>query len=188
MNKMVIDSIKSGLLQTIVFFAVFFGVERKMSHRFTDIWFIVPAAIMFPVIFTYGQYRERRNKQSKLIEIKRRIESGPIPFGCSEELATSILTGEKNQAIKLYREEYGVGLKEAKDAVDSMLPAALIALLSADSAKTLNQLLVEHKKIQAVKLFREQTGAELRQAKDAVDYFETNLNILTTAQSSRDTG
>ncbi|HEY4384226.1 MAG TPA: ribosomal protein L7/L12 [Ktedonobacteraceae bacterium] len=31
-----------------------------------------------------------------------------------------LLAGNKIKAIKLYRELYGVGLKEAKDAVDSM--------------------------------------------------------------------
>ncbi len=32
----------------------------------------------------------------------------------------ALLAGDKILAIKLYREEYGVGLKEAKDVVDAM--------------------------------------------------------------------
>jgi ribosomal protein L7/L12 len=32
----------------------------------------------------------------------------------------ALLAGDKILAIKLYREEYGIGLKEAKDAVDAM--------------------------------------------------------------------
>lgn len=32
----------------------------------------------------------------------------------------ALMTGNKILAVKLYREQYGVGLKEAKDAVDAM--------------------------------------------------------------------
>jgi ribosomal protein L7/L12 len=35
-------------------------------------------------------------------------------------IRTALLSGEKIKAIKLYREVYGVSLKEAKDAVDTM--------------------------------------------------------------------
>jgi large subunit ribosomal protein L7/L12 len=45
-----------------------------------------------------------------------------IPAESPETMATPIraalLAGNKIQAIKLYREYYGVGLKEAKDAID----------------------------------------------------------------------
>jgi ribosomal protein L7/L12 len=69
-------------------------------------------------IFISSQYRDRRNKQSNLTEIKRRAASGQAPFGCSEQLANYVKAGQKIQAIKLYREEYGVGLRDAKNAVD----------------------------------------------------------------------
>ena len=37
-----------------------------------------------------------------------------------DEIARLVAEGEKIEAIKLYRELYGVGLKEAKDVIDSM--------------------------------------------------------------------
>lgn len=33
---------------------------------------------------------------------------------------SALMAGNKILAIKLYREQYGVGLKEAKDAIDAM--------------------------------------------------------------------
>jgi hypothetical protein len=41
----------------------------------------------------------------------------PIP-GMSPQILALLITGNKIGAIKRYREEYGSGLKEAKDAVD----------------------------------------------------------------------
>jgi ribosomal protein L7/L12 len=39
-----------------------------------------------------------------------------------EEIQLLVNKGQKIQAIKLYREKYNVGLKEAKDAVENMFP------------------------------------------------------------------
>jgi len=46
-----------------------------------------------------------------------------IPPAPTEERAIrdALLSGNKILAIKLYRQQYGVGLKEAKDAIDRML-------------------------------------------------------------------
>ena len=38
-----------------------------------------------------------------------------------EAIRAELLAGNKINAIKLYREQHGVGLKEAKDAIDQML-------------------------------------------------------------------
>lgn len=43
--------------------------------------------------------------------------SGPPEIGAIRE---ALLSGNKINAIKIYRSIYGVGLKEAKDAVDAM--------------------------------------------------------------------
>ncbi len=39
----------------------------------------------------------------------------------SDDIHAALLAGNKIKAIKLYRELYGVGLKEAKDAIDDMM-------------------------------------------------------------------
>ena len=38
----------------------------------------------------------------------------------NEAIWSALMAGNKILAIKLYREQYGVGLKEAKDAIDAM--------------------------------------------------------------------
>ena len=46
--------------------------------------------------------------------------STSIPSNAVEQITQAILSGNKIEAIKLYREQNNVGLKEAKDAVDKM--------------------------------------------------------------------
>jgi ribosomal protein L7/L12 len=71
--------------------------------------------------------------QSRLGSLERRLrrlESGaygatppprPAAMGApSSDIEALILRGKKIEAIKIYREQTGVGLKEAKDAVEEM--------------------------------------------------------------------
>jgi len=89
-------------------------------------------------------------------------------------------TGKKIEAIKIYRQETGSGLKEAKDAVEALAAGQPIARRSGESVETngvdLNSLegqvlalMRDQKKIWAIKVYREQTGVGLKQAKDAVE-------------------
>jgi ribosomal protein L7/L12 len=86
-------------------------------------------------------------------------------------------SGRKIEAIKLYREQSGRGLKEAKDAVEAftagqpLLRGSPNALgLPPESLEgRILALMQAQRKIEAVKLFREQTGSGLKQAKDAVE-------------------
>jgi len=49
-------------------------------------------------------------------EVTPKVSEAPEIRAISEAL----LLGEKINAIKLYRQYYGVGLKEAKDAIDAL--------------------------------------------------------------------
>jgi ribosomal protein L7/L12 len=100
----------------------------------------------------------------------------PGALGVSELLAR----GNKIGAIKLVREQTGLGLKEAKDYVDALeagtapaLPVVSPPAPSALSGEALEQearALVERgNKIGAIKLVREQTGLGLKESKDYVD-------------------
>jgi ribosomal protein L7/L12 len=75
--------------------------------------------------------------------------------------------GQKIQAIKLVRDSARIGLKEAKDLVDSW----------DDNAWELEarQLVRDNRKIQAIKLVREATGLGLKEAKDLVDSWGDNV-------------
>ena len=90
------------------------------------------------------------------------------------EVRALAIAGNKIAAIKLYRELTGVGLKEAKDYVDALesdsspLAASPVAASSGDLADV-RALALQGQKIQAIKLYRELTGAGLKEAKDYVD-------------------
>jgi ribosomal protein L7/L12 len=91
---------------------------------------------------------------------------------------------EKIAAIKAYRDETGAGLKEAKDAVEAWLatgeprqgtaapPASLAS--GASAAPALSQRVKDAardptRRIGAIKAYREETGAGLAEAKDAIE-------------------
>ncbi|MGE3805946.1 MAG: ribosomal protein L7/L12 [Gemmataceae bacterium] len=88
-----------------------------------------------------------------------------------EEARALLEEGRKIEAIQLVREETGMGLAEAKSFVEALqrgdgseaTPGA-----ASDFEQELLALLRQDKKIEAVKLFREETGASLKEAYDAV--------------------
>lgn len=90
------------------------------------------------------------------------------------------------QAIKVYREHTGVGLREAITAVDQMAEELPVGSephpfeappVAAYPSEEVRRLLMERKKIQAIKVYREQTGVGLREAKNAVDQMEKELHV-----------
>jgi ribosomal protein L7/L12 len=101
--------------------------------------------------------------------------SGDAPPAAGlEEVHRLMLQGQKIQAIKVYRELTGVGLKEAKDYVDALesgspLAAANPAPRSSGDLAEVHALAVRGQKIEAIKLYRELTGVGLKEAKDYVD-------------------
>jgi ribosomal protein L7/L12/DNA-binding beta-propeller fold protein YncE len=106
------------------------------------------------------------------------------------EIQRLIQSGQKIYAIKLFRETFGVGLKEAKDAVDAMEEGKSIDLSgmlvktsatglqsNAQSLAEIQGLLRSGQKIEAIKRFREMTGVGLKEAKDAVEAIERGENL-----------
>jgi ribosomal protein L7/L12 len=92
--------------------------------------------------------------------------------------------GNKIAAIKLYREITNVGLKEAKDAIEAIMSGAPVVIPEAIQSSLQNdalleeyikRLLVERKKIEAVKLYREANHCGLKEAKDAVDLIQAGM-------------
>lgn len=106
------------------------------------------------------------------------------------EVEALVMKGKKIQAIKLYRERTGLGLREAKEAIDLLESSLLLhgasSLRLPDTegrmpvmeppGEDVRSLLLEGKKIQAVKLYHEQTGASLKDAKAAIDLLEQSLH------------
>ena len=100
-----------------------------------------------------------------------------------------ITNGRKIEAIKFYREQTGLGLKEAKDAVEAMeeamrsgapLPVqqdqeATHRLLLDIKSDLLHELIFAGQKIRAIKFYREEYGVGLKEAKEAVEAIEVIL-------------
>lgn len=87
-------------------------------------------------------------------------------------------SGQKIEAIKRYRELTQVGLKEAKDAVEAMERGEPVpvsggpAPAAAAVGSSVQDLLRDGRKLEAIKLYRAQTGLGLKEAKDAVEAME----------------
>jgi ribosomal protein L7/L12 len=93
----------------------------------------------------------------------------------------SLLTqNRKIEAIKIYRERTGVGLAEAKDAVERLEQGSTLAdegPLPANIDSRLLELLMAGRKIEAIKLYRVQTHSGLKEAKEAVEALATRNGV-----------
>jgi ribosomal protein L7/L12 len=89
-----------------------------------------------------------------------------------DEVATLLEQGQKIEAIKQYRERRGVGLKEAKDAVEAIQrgqAAPSGPQGDRDLEDEVVSFLEQGQKIEAIKRYRERTGVGLKEAKDAIE-------------------
>jgi ribosomal protein L7/L12 len=107
-------------------------------------------------------------------------EVPPPPDG--DKLADLIKRGEKIGAVKLYRERTGVGLKEAVDAIEAMQRGeqprrhTAVEAIPAEFPDVVS-LIEQGKKIAAIKLYREKTGAGLANSKAAVEALAVEQGI-----------
>lgn len=96
------------------------------------------------------------------------------------ELQALLSEGRKLEAIRLYRERTGAGLMESKDAVEALArgepPAEAGPMDSALQSEILS-LLEQARKIEAIKLYRERTGAGLKEAKVAVEALAADRHV-----------
>ncbi len=104
----------------------------------------------------------------------------PSPSSPPESLQDLLRAGKKLHAIKLYREQHGVGLKEAKEAVEAMMagqPHVLPpkALLREVHDSEIEASIRRGALIDAIKLYREKNGVGLKEAKDAVEAWRARL-------------
>jgi ribosomal protein L7/L12 len=112
----------------------------------------------------------------------------PTPDSLEGAVRSLLAQGKKIAAIKLYREQTGVGLAEAKNAVESIergdgLPDHAAAATAADPIQQILQLLAAGKKIEAIKIYRQQTNVGLKEAKDAVEALAAENGIVPPPRS-----
>ena len=89
------------------------------------------------------------------------------------EIRELMASGDKIAAVKRYREQTGVGLAEAKAAVESLEAVGSFTKMPPMDDPELTQqivtLLGRSEKIEAVKLYRDRFRVGLKEAKDAVE-------------------
>lgn len=98
--------------------------------------------------------------------------------GLEIQVQDMLQRGQKIEAIKLYRQFTGSGLREAKEAVESIergFPMEKQDSPQADIESQIIALLKNNRKIEAVKLYRKATGLGLKEFKDAVDQIQQSL-------------
>lgn len=87
----------------------------------------------------------------------------------------------KLEAVKLLHKEGSCGLKEAKDYVDSLAIGNQVQLSSAvitNLDDQLKSLIVQGRKLEAIKLYKDKTGLGLKECKDYIDDLAAaDLNI-----------
>ena len=149
------------------------GPQDNLERRVRD---LLAVGRKIEAIRVYREQTGTGLKEAKdAVEAIQRGVPAPLSAGVDEsfrsELVSLLDRGQKIEAIKLYRERTGAGLKEAKDAVEAIQRGQAPALTGLDEAleRELVGLLQQGQKIEAIKLYRERTGAGLKEAKDAVD-------------------
>ncbi len=88
-----------------------------------------------------------------------------------EQLAQLIASGEKIAAIALLRDHTGMGLAEAKDAVEHVAAGRGAPPVAGDDAipDAVRTLVERGERIAAIRLLREQAGIDLKSAKQRID-------------------
>jgi ribosomal protein L7/L12 len=98
----------------------------------------------------------------------------------TDEILALLAQGRKIEAIRVYREQTGVGLKEAKDAVEALERGESIQAREFHDTLTqeLLSLLGRGEKIEAIKLYRDRTGTGLKEAKEAVEALGARHGVI----------
>ena len=82
-----------------------------------DLKGVLLGAVLLMVGFVLGRMTASSREQRTVV-----YQEGRTPHanpGAEAEIERMLASGQTIEAIKLYRETYGVGLKEAKDAIDA---------------------------------------------------------------------
>jgi ribosomal protein L7/L12 len=107
------------------------------------------------------------------------------------EIRRHLAAGNKIEAIKHYREATGVGLAEAKGAVERIeagkapLASPADAALSGAEASRIKAMIARGEKMAAIKLYRKAADVDLKAAKEAVDALAAQQRATGGAHGAR---
>jgi ribosomal protein L7/L12 len=155
---------------------------------------LIAAGIVAALFIVWTLIKNARKERPREARAPAATQPTTTPAGAFPPLSRHVMEiasdpGRKISAIKAYREETGLGLKEAKDAVEAWIAsgarpidaaqhgAAYSPSASAAGASfepSLSQRVKDiardpSHKIAAIKAYREETGAGLAEAKNAIE-------------------
>ncbi|MBN8660709.1 MAG: hypothetical protein J0M35_10120 [Candidatus Obscuribacter phosphatis] len=144
-------------------------------------------------ILGYLTIAARRESENLLLKPMKPGKRLTISKEAAEEIATLLRNNKRLEALKELRAASGADLKRAKEVIDRVAAGqsfrSMVSLkgeeqadsdIDSDSETELKQieeeldgrlrdLLAKGRKIDAIKLYREQTGASLKEAKEAIE-------------------
>jgi large subunit ribosomal protein L7/L12 len=107
----------------------------------------------------------------------------PQPHADLEEQVRGLLDrGQKIEAVKLYRDQTGVGLAKAKEAVEAIQAGAVPpprSDIGGDLEAELLRLLGRGERLEAIKLYKERMGVALLEAKQAIETLAARHGLET---------
>lgn len=108
----------------------------------------------------------------------------PFPVDDDEDVRRLAVEGRTVEAIKLLRERRGIGLKEAKDAVDALrreAPGGSSPVPHGIDDPAVRAQIEDEiragRTIHAIRIYREHSTAGLKEAKDAIDGWRAELGL-----------
>jgi ribosomal protein L7/L12 len=113
-----------------------------------------------------------------LFEDRAAPSAGRASSGTDGDVVSMLEQGRKGDAVRIYREQTGAGLRAANDAIDAIqrveeTPTARTYVASssvdADLKADLWALMQNGQKTEAIRLYRERTGCSLRTASEIVE-------------------
>ncbi len=109
----------------------------------------------------------------------------PTQESLPPEVKAALDRGNKIEAIKLLRHVTGLGLKEAKEAVERVEAGGSLNMphkvFKGAGSAGIASLLLQGNKIEAIRLYREQNGVGLKDAKKAVEAMLADQQDSTSA-------
>ncbi|HUS20109.1 MAG TPA: hypothetical protein VMZ25_10705 [Terriglobales bacterium] len=139
----------------------------------TLILIVVIAIIVILVLRAKSESKIQGTTTSVQPEVNQSLQPAHI-----QKIVELITSGRKIEAIKAYRDATGVGLEEAKSAIErydpimkrmGIQPEVTLPDWSHEDWAEIDALLEAGNKIGAIRLYRQKTGCDLKEAKDAID-------------------
>jgi|SRR5262245_11163271 len=142
---------------------------------------IAALIIILPLILT--KFLSGRSRDAKAVPQPKpagKPASAPdAPESVWQEAGRLLAQHRKIDAIKLMRDKTGLDLSAAKDAVETLekfpatarTPSSLMATVrrAEQTGEEVQKLVAKGRKVEAVKLIRDQTGLGLKEARELVD-------------------